>query len=79
MKKFGMTSVQNVPLRVGLKLKDFDEDEETENWPFCELVGGLLWLAISTRECFNDWGERGYDDSVPGEVTKTIPSGDRTT
>ena len=24
-------------------------------------------------------GGRGYDDSVPGEVTKTTPSGDRTT
>ena len=24
-------------------------------------------------------GGRGYDDSVPGEVTKTAPSGDRTT
>ena len=31
------------------------------------------------KECFNDWGGRGYDDSVPGAVTKTIPSGDRTT
>ena len=28
---------------------------------------------------FNDWGGRGYDDSVPGEVTKTPSSGDRTT
>ena len=30
-------------------------------------------------ECFNDWGGRGYDDSVPVEVTKKKPSGDRTT
>ena len=30
-------------------------------------------------ECFNDWVGRGYDDSVPGDVTKTTPSGDRTT
>ena len=44
-----MTSVQNVPLRVGLKLEEFDENEETESWPFRELVGGLMWLAISTR------------------------------
>ena len=28
-------------------------------------------------EWFNDWGERGYDDFVSGEVTKTAPSGDR--
>ena len=31
------------------------------------------------QECFNDWGGRGYDDSVPGDGTKTTPSGDRTT
>ena len=49
LKKFGVTSVQNVPLRVGLKLEKFDEDEETESWPFRELVGDLMWLAISTR------------------------------
>ena len=30
-------------------------------------------------ELFNDWRGRGYDDSVPGEVTKTASSGDRTT
>ena len=30
-------------------------------------------------ECSNDWGGRGYDDFIPGEVTKTTPSGDRTT
>ena len=49
MKKFGVTSVQNVPLRVGPKLEEFDEDEETESWPFRELVGGVMWLAITTR------------------------------
>ena len=49
MKKFRMTSVQSVPLREGVKLGEFDEDEETESWPFRELVGGLMWLAISTR------------------------------
>ena len=49
MKKFGVTSVQNVPLRVGLKLEEFDEGEETEKRPLLELVSGLMWLAISTR------------------------------
>ena len=34
----------------------------------------ILFLKL-----FNDWGRRGYDDSVPGEVTKTSSSGDRTT
>ena len=27
-------------------------------------------------EGFNDWGGRGYDDFVPGEATKTAPSGE---
>ena len=31
------------------------------------------------QESFNECGGRGYDDSVPGEVTKTAPIGDRTT
>ena len=33
----------------------------------------------STKEGFNDWEGRGYDDFVPEEVTKTVPSGDETT
>ena len=52
VKKFDVTSVQNVPLRVGLKLDEFDEDGETESWPFRELVGGLMWLAIDTPRYF---------------------------
>ena len=47
-KKFGVTNERNVPLR-DVKLEEFDECEETENWPFRELVGSLMWLAISTR------------------------------
>ena len=40
-------------------------------------------IGCSTRhwldpESFNDWGGRGYDDSVPGVVIETAPSGDRT-
>ena len=49
VKKFRVTSVQSVPLKVGVKLEEFDENEETESWPFRELVSGLMWLAISTR------------------------------
>ena len=48
-KKFRVTSVQNVPLRVGLTLEEFDEDERTESCPFRELVGGLMWLLVLTR------------------------------
>ena len=35
-------SGQSVPLRVGVKLEEFDEDKETESWTLCELVGGLM-------------------------------------
>ena len=49
VKKFRVTSVQSVPLKVGVKLEEFDEDEETDSWPFRELIGGLTWLVISTR------------------------------
>ena len=36
-------------------------------------------VVLLVLECFNDWRGRGYDDSVPGEVTKTTPSVDRST
>ena len=39
VKKFRVTSVPNVPLRVSVKLEEFSEDDETENWPFRELAG----------------------------------------
>ena len=40
-------------------------------------VHSTFWVVGGER--FNDWGGRGYDDFVPKEVTKTAPSGDRTT
>ena len=49
VKTFCVTSTQNVPLRVGVKLEEFNEDEKVENWSFRELVGSLMWLSISTR------------------------------
>ena len=49
VKKFRVTSVQSVPLKVGVKLGEFDEDEKTESWAFRELVGALMWLAILKR------------------------------
>ena len=38
-----------------------------------------FYVGSRVNEGFNDWGGRGYDDFVPGEVTKTAPSGDETT
>ena len=43
------------------------------------LIGGAVPRRGEGGELFNDWGGRGYDDSVPVEVTKTAPSGVRTT
>ena len=44
-----MTSKRSIPLRVYVKLGEFDEDGRVENWPFREIVGTLMWLSISTR------------------------------
>ena len=49
VRKSCVTSQQSVPLRVGVKLEEFGEDERVENWPFHELVGSLMWLSILTR------------------------------
>ena len=46
VKKFCVDSVQNVPIKVGAKLENFSEDDVTEDWPFRELVGSLMWLSI---------------------------------
>ena len=43
------------------------------------MMPGFIILLLSVYEGFNDWGGRAYDDFVPGEVTKTAPSGDETT
>ena len=39
VKKLQVASIQSVPLRVGVELEEFDEDEKTESWPFRELIG----------------------------------------
>ena len=49
VKTFCVTFKQSIPLRVGVKLEEFEEDERVENWPFRELVGSSMWLSISTR------------------------------
>ena len=48
VKTFCVTSTQSVPLRVGVRLDEFDEDEKAENWPFRELEGSLICLSVST-------------------------------
>ena len=54
VKKFRVTSVTSVPLKVRVELEEFDEDEETEGWPFRELGCDLMWLVISIRpDIFN--------------------------
>ena len=40
---------------------------------------GFRWTPTLGGGGFNDWGGRRYDDFVPGEVIKTVPSGDETT
>ena len=56
----------------------------------CAAFGLTIWEAKTEIMClrtkgmpafegFNDWGGRGYDDFVSGEVTKTALSGDETT
>ena len=47
--KFCVASKKSVPLCVGVKLEEFDEDDRVENRPFRELVGSLMWLSTSTR------------------------------
>ena len=43
------------------------------------LVGGIKGCKYKTSsESFNEWEGRGYDDSVPGVVTKTATFQDRT-
>ena len=48
------------------------------------VLQGTATVAVQYREdiagrVFQRLGGRGYDDSVPGDDTKTTPSGDRTT
>ena len=43
VRTFRVSSVQNVPDKAGAKLDDFNDDDETEDWSFRELVGSLTW------------------------------------
>ena len=52
-------------------------------WFFSTEGWGWLYIfdvtVMDVSWSFNVGGGRGYDDSVPGEVTITTPSGDRIT
>ena len=47
--RFDVSSGRNTPVSTGLKLEEFDENKAVDDWPFCELVRCLMWLAKQTR------------------------------
>ncbi|CAB1101428.1 unnamed protein product [Ectocarpus sp. CCAP 1310/34] len=47
--EYGVVGGKSVPMSSGVKLSDFDADEEATDFPFRELVGSLMWLATQTR------------------------------
>ena len=47
--EYGEEFGKGVPLPVGTKLAEFDENEAPGDWPFRELVGSLMWLSTQTR------------------------------
>ena len=51
----------------------------TDQWTTAAQDEGEWRRTAEQGECYNDWGVRGYDDSIPEEVTKTTPFEDRTT
>ena len=49
VEKFGVTRSSRVPASPSVKLEEFDESEPEGQWPYRELVGGLMWLSNQTR------------------------------
>ena len=47
--EYGIEFGKSVPLPVGTRLAEFDENEASGHWPFRELVGSLMWLSTQTR------------------------------
>ena len=47
--KFGVTRDKLIPMVVGLRLDEFDQEEAEVEEPFRSLVGHLIWLANQTR------------------------------
>ena len=55
-----------------------DIEKET-TWETVSITYADAPISVVAQEGFKDRGGRGYDDFVPGEVTKAAPSGDRVT
>ena len=49
VEEYGITKGRSIPLGGGVKLGDFDPEEEPTIMPFRELVGSLMWLSTQTR------------------------------
>ncbi|CAB1098415.1 unnamed protein product [Ectocarpus sp. CCAP 1310/34] len=58
--EYGVAGGESVPMSLGVKLSDFDADEEATDFPFRELVGSLMWLSTQTRP---DIANAGYADA----------------
>ena len=82
------TGIGEVETETGTRMKrEGGEEEISENhhtWEKNRVENTRYWhsargIISVDRRVFQRLGGRGYDDPVPVEVTKTIPSGDRTT
>ena len=51
VKTFCVTSTQSVPLRVDVKLDEFDEDERVENWPLAINIDASRHLKCFSSCC----------------------------
>ena len=43
-----MVDVKSIPMPVGIKLKEFSQDETVRTRPLGELIGSLMWLTTQT-------------------------------
>ena len=49
VKKSGVVDAKSIPLPVGIKLEEFNQDEPVGTWPLRESIGSLMWLPTQTR------------------------------
>ena len=48
--KYGVEWGNGIPILTTWRLWDFDVDEPNVLFPFRELIGALLWIALLTRQ-----------------------------